>query len=149
MAHQLTRQQADYLVGLPKQIHEPIRWKAGMDSADRLYFVVVVDCTGVDAPMRLVGSVGKTNWSFALIAHETIPIRKLTIHGGTHKNPDGTTAGVHHKHIWDEVHEDQETYYPNDIDFSDVNSALVGFIGECNIVASQPPERLSLERRLR
>lgn len=99
--------------------------------------------------MVLHGFVGKTNWSFVLMVEPNTPIRKLTVHDRGHLNPDGSDAGTHHKHIRDEKHTDGETYYPTDIDFTDINAALLGFLKECNIVVSNPPEPLTIGRRLR
>lgn len=149
MAYHLTRQEADRLVRMPKHIDEPIRWTSMSGGTERDTFSVRVVCRDIDEPMYLRGVVGRTNWSFLLLTHARIPIRKLTVHGPGHRNPDGTDAGTHHKHVWDDVHEDQETYYPVDIDFTDVNVALIGFLAECNIVPAQPPERLDVRRRLR
>jgi hypothetical protein len=149
MPHRLTREQADTLVQLPKRIGEKIRWQAVAGSRNRHRFLTLVACEDLDEPMYLVGTVGRTNWSFALLTKSKIPVRKLTAHAGGHTNPDGSDAGTHHKHVWDEVHEDRETYYPEDIDFSDINAALEGFLQECNIQTTQPPEKLAIQRRLR
>jgi hypothetical protein len=120
-----------------------------MGSADRYRFSTLVACEGLAEPMYFVGSAGRTNWSFVLLTKSRIPIRKLTVHAGGHTNPDGTDAGTHHKHTWDAIHEDRETYYPEDIDFSDINTALLGFLDECNITPSHPPEKLNKQERLR
>ncbi len=67
MAHRLSRQEADYLVALPKQIHDPIRWKTLMGGADRHDLSARVESAQLDKPMQLVGSVGNKNWSFILL----------------------------------------------------------------------------------
>lgn len=149
MAQRLLRQQADRLVSLPKHISEQIRWNRVQGGDERYECRAIVTGDTLEVPIILHGAVGKSNWSFVLMVEPDTPIRKLTVHAAGHTNPDGSDAGTHHKHIWDEVNKDRETYYPNDIDFSDINEALLGFLKESNITPSFPPERLIIERRLR
>jgi|SRR5665811_142659 len=149
MAYQLTRQDADRLVSLPKRINEPMRWTRVQGTTDRYECRAIVTGDALEEHMFLRGTVGKTNWSFVLVVEPDMAIRKLTIHSAGHTNPEGSDAGTHHKHIWDEVTRDRATYYPHDIDFSDINAALLGFLKESNITPSFPPEQLMIERRLR
>jgi len=80
---------------------------------------------------RIRGLVGKKNYSFCLL-FDNQPIRKYTVHY-RHKNPDGTTVAETHKHKWDELNEDRETYVPTDIDAVDINQALKDFLVEINV----------------
>ena len=87
--------------------------------------------------LRLLGNVGKTNRSFALL-YQNIPIRKYTVHA-IHKDP--VTRIVYtepHKHWWDELHEDKRVYIPNDIRIGDPNEELADFLEECNISLREP-----------
>lgn len=144
----LTRGEADRLVALPKTIGEAITWSARGKKKIRFRFVVTVACPEPDRPLRLVGNVGKTNWSFTLLTEGNITLRKLTMHAGGHRNPDGTSAGTHHKHLWDELSEDRETYIPDDVHFDDFNVALKDFLSECNITALGPIEQLARQKGL-
>ena len=84
------------------------------------------------APLRLVGFIGKTNRSFALL-YQNLPIRKYTVHDH-HTNPKtGEVVYGPHKHTWDDDWEDGLVYVPADIRSGDVNEELIGFLNECNI----------------
>jgi hypothetical protein len=76
------------------------------------------------------------------------PLRKLTLHGGGHFNPDGSDAGPQHKHIWDAEHQDRMTYIPSDVRFHDFNLALEDFLGECSITLRAEYAPLTIPRRL-
>lgn len=149
MATRLSRQEADKLVAMRKLTSEQIRWTRTGTKVETYRFLAAVTCVETEKSLALHGVVGKTNWSFVLMVEPDTPIRKLTIHGRGHANPDGTDAGTHHKHLWDEKSKDRETYYPTDIDFTDINAALLGFLAECNITVSISPEPLIIERRLK
>src|SRR5579884_699896 len=128
-----TGAQAEFLLAQPKQIGGTVIRRPIIPSRTprwRLETTVVAPTTL--ETLRLVGSYGRTNWSFALLVN-TIPIRRLTMHGGRHTNPDGTVIEEPHKHIWDDLHRDREAYVPTDIDFSDVNEAFFDFLKECGI----------------
>jgi hypothetical protein len=128
----LTRGEADRLVSLPKTIGELITWQPVRNDPNRHRFDVAVASSHRDGPLRLTGTANRTNWSFVLLKGAT-PIRKLTVHGGGHINPDGADAGQRHKHTWDEHDEDRNTYFPTDVDFSDIDQALIDFLRECSI----------------
>ncbi len=50
-----------------------------------------------------------------------------------HRNPDGELIAEPHKHRWTSEQSDRAAYVPTDIDFSDVNAGLLGFLAECLI----------------
>jgi len=149
MATRLSRQEADQLAAMPKLISEQIRWTRTGARVETYRFLAAVACGETETSLVLHGVVGKTNWSFVLMVEPDTPIRKLTVHGRGHANPDGSDAGAHHKHVWDEDSKDRETYYPTDIDFTDINAALLGFLAECTITVPISPETLIVERRLK
>ena len=145
----LTRAMADDLATRQKYIGELVKWKRCGQSVDRHRFDVLVACEDLDEPLRLTGYKGRKNWSYVLLTRGGIPLRKLTVHSGGHRNPDGSPAGSRHKHIWDPIDEDRWTYYPEDINFDDFNEGLIGFLKECNIECAALPEPLLVQRRLK
>ena len=144
----LTREEADRLVALPKTIEQVIHWLPVGPSTSRFRFRSVVNCPPPNPDLELIGNVGVTNWSFVLLHPSMAPLRKLTVHGGGHVNPDGSDAGPHHKHIWDAEHQDRITYTPGDVRFHDFNLALEDFLRECSITLRAEYAPLTIPRRL-
>lgn len=143
----ISREIADDLVTRKKHIIQAIVWTQRGQNSERFRFDVPVVFEDLDEPLRLTGNRGRTNWSIVLLMRSGIPLSRLTIHPKGHRNPDGTNAGPCHKHIWDEADKDRWTYFPPEIDCDDVNEGLLGFLKECNIECTIPPERIPLRQR--
>ena len=62
-----------------------------------------------------------------------VPVRRLDFTDQCHKNPDGSMICAPHKHRWDELNLGRDAYLPMDIDFTDVDTGLLGFLAECRI----------------
>lgn len=77
----------------------------------------------------------------------SFPIRMLHI-GKRHRNPDGTRIGPRHKHLWTDEHAERWAYEPDDIDFTDTESAFWSFLEECSIEYQGAFVKPVTERRL-
>lgn len=117
---------------MTKTIGESVIWRSQAGRTPRWRFDASVVAPGVEEPLRLVGNYGKKSWGFALLLGNA-PIRRCDCSLKDHRNPDGVVIAEPHKHRWDDVHHDREAYIPDDIDFSDVNRAFLGFLAECNV----------------
>jgi hypothetical protein len=121
---------ADALSRTPKIVRDAIIWEALDEHRHR--FTVRVYAPEMKVVLELVGNIGRTNNSFALL-YRKYPIRRLDLRG-RHKSPDGRLFNGHHKHIWDETHEDRFCYTPEDIDpEDDIDAVLFAFLEEENI----------------
>lgn len=128
---QLTRSEADALVDAPKIVTALATWR----SVDRYNRKLEVRVFVPDTRqlLRLVGTIGKRNYSFVLL-YNNDPIRKYTKHYSHRDSRTGKRVLVPHKHVWDQEKADSETYIPNDIDpDSDINEQFAAFCKECNI----------------
>lgn len=139
----------DQLVNLPKTIGENIKWITDSSRSPRYKFSVTVACPEPEPPLRLLGVVGPVNFSFSLLSLQNQTLRRLNRHVGNHLNPDGSDMGEHHKHIWDDEHENRVSYVPSDIDWSDPNRALAGFLNECNITVLAQIDTLLRQKELK
>lgn len=144
----LNRVEVDQLIELPKTISEPVNWKAEGTSNTRFKFEVTVACPEPHRPLRLRGFVGKHNFSYSVVSLQGQTLRRLNKHVGGHRNPDGSDMGPHHKHIWDDEHENRVSYVPDDIDWSDFNQALKDFLLECNIETLADIQTLRRQKEL-
>lgn len=135
----VTKAEAEAILAEEKVITKNLRWTS---RGPRFELEAAVGIVGqpVDpdepekpvASLRLVGYVGKTNRSFALLCRN-FPIRKYTVHDH-HTNPKtGEVVYGPHKHTWDDDWEDGLVYVPADIRIGDANEELVDFLHECNI----------------
>jgi len=103
---------ADLLSHTHKIITEKLQWHTVSHYRSRLVAKVLVP--ELNEVLKLVASIGRTNYGFALF-FENYPIRKLTKHY-KHKKPNSEYVYGMHKHIWDEINRDQDCYIPNDIE---------------------------------
>ena len=102
-----------------------------------------------DAIFTLVGVVGRTNHSFALLDGTNVPLAKFTKHA-PHVIA-GRLFDVPHKHIWDgETENSALTYIPDDINpEDDLNDQFISFCEECNIELLGNYQRCSFPRSRR
>jgi hypothetical protein len=126
---ELGKDKADELSKIHKIIQEDVIWRADYSGYKLRIRVLAPDLHEV---LELTGIVGKTNRSFTLLFNR-LPIRRYC-NQGRHTGPDGVTVIGHHKHTWDQIHEDGFAYVPNDIDpKADPNSQFFQFLTEQNI----------------
>lgn len=138
----LSEREADELVAADKYIGEVINWRTERSKLPRYRFEVTVACPEPWKPLRLIGVAGPVNYSFSLLTMQNQIIRLINRHIGGHRNPDGSDAGEQHKHRWTDAHESRESYVPTDIDWTDPNTVLRGFLQECHITAHATIEEL-------
>jgi len=135
----LDRARADLLSRTPKVITEKLQWHGQDDRRRRLEARVLAP--ELNEVLKLVGSVGHTNYGFVLL-FENHPIRKLTKHH-KHRNSNGKLVFGMHKHTWDEVSRDKCCYIPNDIDpDGDIDDIFLAFLEEENIKLREPYQRV-------
>jgi len=123
---------ANALLQAHKVLAANIRWRQQPSRRGRRYKLearVLVRDTG--ELLTLKGTVGKTNFSFALL-YANYPICKYTKHH-KHHNPTCQVLTRGHIHTWDELHEDGMAEEANHIDEGDINNAFMQFLKECNI----------------
>lgn len=126
-----TRSEADALVETPKIVTVLATWRPSDRYNRKLDVTVFVPDTR--QLLRLTGTIGKRNYSFALLFNN-YPIRKYTKHYSHRDSRTGERVRVPHKHTWDQDKADSEVYIPSDIDpDSDINEQFLAFCKECNI----------------
>lgn len=128
-----TTAEADRIVHLPKLIGERLEWQPivhGTNQRWKLAASVIAPETTYSLQLR--GSWNPVAWGFALLWNNA-PVRRVNMSRHVHRNPDGTLIAEPHKHRWMSGHADRTAYVPTDIDFSDVNAGLMGFLAECSI----------------
>lgn len=108
---------------------QPIEWRK---EEGYQQFQVPVQCEEAYA-LRLIGvfTPATKAYRFNLFLGSQ-PIRMLHV-GKVHRNPNHTRVGSQHKHKWTDVHDEHWAYAPEDIDFSDMESAFWTFLKECAI----------------
>ncbi len=129
MSAKPTKLEADQLVATRKVVSAPVTWTSEVKDTWRLQTKALAPT--FKAAFRLVGYVGKRNYSFALL-YNNYPIRRYTKH---HRHPFGNKVFIDpHKHIWDEHNEGRDAYIPEDINpDDDINEQFLAFCKECNI----------------
>jgi hypothetical protein len=128
-----TTAEADLVVAVPKVIGQHVEWMPVMHGRNERWTLSAdVIAPGMTYSLQLRGSWVPVAWGFALLWNNA-PIRRLDMSRHVHRNPDGTTIRVPHKHRWTTDHFDQVAYIPTDIDFADVNVGFRGFLAECSI----------------
>ncbi len=133
------RAKADLLSRTPKVITEELQWR-GQDNYRRRLEARVL-APELNEALKLVGFVGRTNYGFALL-FKNHPIRKLNKHH-KHRNSNGKLVFGMHKHTWDEVNRDKDSYIPNDIDPNgDIDDIFLAFLEEENIELREPYQRV-------
>jgi hypothetical protein len=125
---------ADRIVRLRKVIGQRLQWERQPGRRMQFRLQAAVFGEGIDDALELRGNFLERSWSFVLL-YKGIRIRCLDVAGTGHRNPDRSyiPGGVPHKHRWTDAHEDQEAFIPNDIDDTDINTALLTFLQEVNI----------------
>ena len=137
-----TRSEADELIAARKIITSSITWKT-----DREFLRLEAKALEPErqAIFRLVGCIGKRNYSFCLL-YRNFPIRKFTKHA-KHRF-QGEEIEEPHKHVWDEVTNSSEVYIPDDINPNDnLNDQFLAFCHECNIELRGGYQRVIYELR--
>jgi hypothetical protein len=122
-------QEVEHVMQLKKWINENPEWKP---SEGYQRFRVPVGCEEAYA-LQLIGTFNPNlgNYTYVLLLG-TQPIRRLDV-GKAHHNPQCDRVGPHHKHTWTDAHSDRWAYEPDDIDFTDLETAFHGFLKECGI----------------
>ena len=123
-----TKAKADELIAALKVVPAQVSWYS-VPTGWRLKTRVFI--TELREILDLRGFIGNTNHSFVLL-YQNYPIRKYTKHV-RHTVGDQVFTKPH-KHLWDEMMEDANAYYPDDIDpNADINDQFLSFCNECNI----------------
>lgn len=111
------------------------------------HFQVPVQCEEAYA-LRLIGTftVATGYYKYNLFLGSQ-PIRMLHV-GKSHHNPGCTQVGPRHKHQWSDEHGDHWAHEPDDIDFSDMETAFWTFLKECAILYEGRFVRPIVQKRL-
>lgn len=126
-----TRADADALAATPKIVTALAQWRQVDPYIRKLEARVFAPEEGVI--LRLLGTIGRRNYSFVLLFNNN-PIRKYTKHHRHTNRRTGEPFLVPHKHVWDPDYADSDCYIPPDIDpNSDVNEQFLAFCRECHI----------------
>ncbi len=135
-----TRNEAEQLLQAQKSIDDVINWHM---TPQGWRLNVSVQTLEYPEDLRLVGFIGKTNHSFALLYHNC-PIRKYTRHAP--HEIGGVLYYTPHKHVWNGEDENSEAYVPDNINPSDnINQQFLDFCQECNIELSSGYQWVSYE----
>jgi hypothetical protein len=131
---------AEQLHRAPKVIEEPLVWKP---TRQGFRLEVPVWCPELEEDLRLVCSVGKTNYGFSIL-YQNHPIRRYDSCSRHKSHSTGEVINrTPHKHTWSKENEDDQAYIPDDIDpKSDINTQLLEFLKEENIEARGGYQRL-------
>lgn len=133
------RAKANLLSRTHKIITERLQWRAVDNYRRRLEARVLAP--ELNEVLKLVASIGRTNYGFTLL-FENYPIRKLNKHH-KHKKPNGEYVYGMHKHTWDEINRCQDCYVPDDINpDGDINDIFLTFLEEENIEFTEPYQRI-------
>lgn len=125
--------EVEAILTAPKEVGGHIRWRRE-DTRKGARWKFEARVFVVDGPqvLHLRGNVGSRSYGFSLLYGSTV-VRRFDMSTSSHLNPDGTRIEGPHKHRWTEKYGDRIAYVPNDIDWSDPNEALWGFLSECQI----------------
>lgn len=145
----LSRAEADRIALKAKTIGQSFNWRRDFDNPERHRFKVeVISLDADDGQLFLTGTAGLTFWGFTFLGPQNEVIRKISDPNHRHRNPDGKITDGRHKHVWDPVLRDQDTYLPEDIRWGDFNDALEDFVAECNITVLASLPRLAFGKRI-
>jgi hypothetical protein len=134
-----TKTESDKLVEMKKVVSKNLVWKRRGPYSWHIQAVAAASVKDSQSrkdrqeSFRIVGYVGKTNYSFALI-YRGCPLRKYTAHSNSPHRIGNELFCRPHKHKWNGYTENKEAYYPDDINPDDnINEQFLSFCKECNI----------------
>lgn len=125
----ISEEEAEELHKAPKVIYEPIDLEY---DGQKHRFEVPVHCRHRDDRLRLVGWANRRGYSFSLLYHNAIMIRRFGFHPG-HENPDDEEISGPHKHEYREGYEDEWAYEVDDVTTNDLVQGIKDFCDEESI----------------